>query len=163
MSLAENLKALQAQKNLTTAEFAEKANLPPDTINKIRAGATQNPNMETLSRMASALECSIDDLVGLAKHEPDVRDLLPEQMPTDPEAMVELFCGTLRRQTVNHEKTLAEIRKDRNWWRGAALALMCTALVMLVIAIVMVSLLYWDMSHPTEGNIVYSMIQNSMH
>lgn len=163
MSLAENLKALQAQKNMTTAEFAEKANLPPDTINKIRAGATQNPNMETLTRMAVALECSIDDLAGIQKSEPDVRDLLPETMPTDPESMVEIFCGTLRRQTINNEKTLAELRKDRNWWRGAALGIMGTALLLLTIAIGMVCLLYWDLSHPTEGNIIYTMMQNTAH
>lgn len=160
MTLAENVKHHQELKDMTTAEFAEKANLPADTINKIRSGTTQNPNMETLKRMAAALDCTIDELAGIEKDElADVRDLLSEQMPTDPEAMVALFCRTLRHQTINHEKTLAEIRKDRNWWRGAALGVMCTALILLTIAIGMVCLLYWDLSHPTEGNILYTLMQ----
>lgn len=159
MPLSENLKRLQSQKNLTTAEFAEKANLPPDTINKIRAGSTQNPNMETLTRMAGALGCSIDELVGVEKQDLNVRDLLPEHLPADPEAMVEMFCGTLRRQTISHEKNMAELRRDRNWWRGAALGIMCTALILLTVAIVLVCMLYWDLSHPTEGNILYALMQ----
>lgn len=163
MSLAENLKALQSQKNLTTAEFAEKANLPADTINKIRAGSTQNPNMETLKRMAAALGCSLDELVDGQKSDPveEMRDLLPEQLPADPEALVAMFCGTLRRQSISHEKTMAELRKDRNWWRGAALGIMCTALLLLIVCIIVVSVMYWDLSHPTEGNILYSFMQHS--
>lgn len=164
MTLAENVKHHQELKDMTTVEFAEKANLPADTINKIRAGTTQNPNMETLKRMAAALDCTIDQLAGVERDElEDVRELLPEQMPADPEAMVALFCKTLRQQTINHEKTMAEIRKDRNWWRGAALGIMCTALLLLIIAIIMVSILYWDLSHPTEGNIIYSIMQGAMH
>ena len=73
MSLAENVKYYQELKNMTTAEFASAANLPADTINKIRAGATQNPSMDTLRRMATALGCSIDDLAGMLKPDMDVR------------------------------------------------------------------------------------------
>lgn len=148
MSLADNLKALQSLKNLTTAEFAEKANLPVDTINKIRAGTTQNPNMDTLSRMAAALECSIDDLVGKPKADEKIRSLLPDQIPAEPEALVSMICGTLHRQAVSHDKTLAEVRKDRNWWRIA-----CICLLICVIAILV--FFYWDLSHPTMGNIRY--------
>ena len=90
MSLAENVKYYQELKNMTTAEFASAANLPADTINKIRAGATQNPSMDTLKRMATALGCSIDDLAGLPKPDMDVRELFPEDLPTDPEKLAAL-------------------------------------------------------------------------
>lgn len=158
MSLSENVKALQAQANLTTAEFAEKAKLPVDTINKIRSGATQNPNMDTLKRMAAALECSLDTLTGDPVPEEDVRDLLPDQLPADPEAMVALFCQTLKRQTVTHEKTLAEIRHDRDLWRRVALAAVAAGVIIMSLTLGMVCLTYWDLSHPLDGNILLGMI-----
>lgn len=161
MSLAENVKYHQELKNLTTQEFAAKANLPADTINKIRAGSTQNPSMDTLKRMATALDCSIDELAGMPEQEADVRDLLPKDIPKDPEAIVDMLCKTLKRQTISHEKAMYEVRRDRNWWRGAALAVMGCVIVTLVVIIVMVALLYWDLSHPTEGNILYSFIQHN--
>jgi len=158
MSLAENLKALQTQRNLTTAEFAEKANLPVDTINKIRSGSTQNPNMDTLKRMAAALDCSVDTLVGDGLPEENVRELLPEVLPADPEALVALFCQTLRRQSVNNEKTLAEIRHDRNWWRKIAILAIASGVIFTLITMVMVIITYWDLSHPMDGNILLGMI-----
>ncbi len=158
MALAENLKALQTQRNLTTAEFAEKANLPVDTINKIRNGSTQNPNMDTLKRMAAALECSVDTLIGIDVPGEDVRELLPEIMPADPEAMVALFCQTLKRQSVSHEKTLAEIRHDRDFWRRIALLAMVAGVIIMSLTLGMVCLTYWDLSHPLDGNILLGMI-----
>lgn len=157
MTLAENVKYYQELKNLTTAEFAAKANLPADTINKIRASATQNPSMDTLKRMAAALECSIDDLAGVPKPEPDVSTLLPDPLPSDPTEQLKLLCRTLQQQKDSHEHTLAEIRRDRNWWRGAALAIMGVAVVLILAVFFMVCLFYWDMSHPTEGNILWSV------
>lgn len=158
MSLSENVKALQTQANLTTAEFAEKAKLPADTINKIRSGATQNPNMDTLKRMAAALECTLDTLTGDPVPEEDVRSLLPDQLPTDPEAMVALFCQTLKRQTISHEKTLAEIRHDRDLWRRVALLALGAGVIIAGITLAVVCLTYWDLAHPLDGRILLGMI-----
>ena len=94
MTLAETVKHYQDLKNLTTQEFASQANLPVDTINKIRSGATQNPSMDTLKRMASALGCSIDQLADMPVSEFDTSKLLPN-MQQDFGGIAADFCGTL--------------------------------------------------------------------
>ena len=157
MSLAENVKHYQELKNMTTQEFAAKANLPVDTINKIRAGATQNPSMDTLKRMAAALNCSIDQLADMPEPDLNVRELLPKNLPMDHESLAEMFCGTLHRQQMAHENAIYEVRKDRKWWRVTAITVVVISIILLVVLLVLVALLYWDLSHPAEGNIIYTI------
>ena len=161
MSLAENVKYYQEQKNMTMAEFASAANLPADTINKIRAGATQNPSMDTLRRMATALGCTIDDLAGLPKPEMDVRDLLPEDLPTDPEKLAALVCKTVAIQEVAHKTAMHEVRKDRKWWRNATILVVVAGIVMQLLTMIMVARLYWDIINPADGSIRYVTVDNA--
>ena len=61
--LGERIKALKTAKGWTTQQLADAAGLPPDTINKIISGATKNPNFDTLRRLASALDTTVDKLM----------------------------------------------------------------------------------------------------
>ena len=154
MALADNLKYWQSLKNMTTDQLATKANVPRDTISKIRAGITRNPSMDTLQRLSTALECSIDDLVDVAPVDSaSVRELLPKKMPTDPEELANVICIALRSQRVSNDRVLTELRKDRNTWRKMAITLISIAVPCLLICMVMVIVLYWDLSHPGLGNI----------
>lgn len=154
MALADNLKYWQSLKNMTTDQLATKANVPKDTISKIRAGITRNPSMDTLQRLSTALECSIDDLVDVAPVDSaGVRELLPKKIPTDPEELANIICISLRNQRVSNERSLSELRKDRNMWRKLALTLLGIVIPCVLVCMVMLLVLYWDLSHPGLGNI----------
>ena len=156
MTLAESVKYHQELKNMTTQEFAAKANLPADTINKIRAGATKNPSMDTLLRMATALNCSVDELIGNPPPKIDnLRELLPETLPTDPEKLAALMCKTISIQGTAHEHAVHEIRKDRRWWRTAAILVIVACILLQLLTMLMVARMYWDMINPRDGNIRY--------
>lgn len=154
MALAENLKYHKSLKNWTTEKLAVEANVPKDTISKILAGITRNPSMDTLQKLSTALECSIEDLVDVAPVDStSVRELLPKKMPTDPEELANIICMALRNQRMTNERTMSELRKDRNTWRKTAIVLMTCMVPCLIVCMVMLLVLYWDLSHPGLGNI----------
>ena len=43
--------------------LAEKANLPYDTVKRVLSGKTPNPTLDTLDRLATALDCSLGDIL----------------------------------------------------------------------------------------------------
>ncbi|MEA2007478.1 MAG: helix-turn-helix transcriptional regulator [Patescibacteria group bacterium] len=63
MSIANNLKKIRAQKGLSLEKVARLADLSLNTIVKIENGANQNPTIDTLSKIAKALDISVDDLI----------------------------------------------------------------------------------------------------
>lgn len=155
MPIAENLRYWQDLQKLTTAELAIKANVPEATITKIRTRVTRNPNAETLQRLAKALGCSINDLTDSPSVEDsEIRDLLPKKLPADPEELVGLLCSTLRNQRLANDRTVAELRKDRNGWRKFALTLLGFLVPAMLVTLVLLAVMYWDLSHPGQGNIL---------
>lgn len=62
-NLADNLKRLRKTKGFTQEKLARLADLTNNTIIKIEAGKNQNPTLDTLKRIAQALEISVDDLI----------------------------------------------------------------------------------------------------
>jgi len=61
--IAENLKKLRAKKELSLEKIARLADLSLNTIVKIENGVNQNPTIETLTKIAKALEVGVDDLI----------------------------------------------------------------------------------------------------
>ena len=59
----ENLKRIKQEKNLSTPQLAERANLPEKTVSRILKGNTANPYLDTLDRLAHALDCTIGDIL----------------------------------------------------------------------------------------------------
>lgn len=59
----DNLKELKKEKNMSTKQLAERANLPEKTVIRILSGKTLNPYLDTLDRLAVGLECSIGDII----------------------------------------------------------------------------------------------------
>lgn len=159
MPISDNLKHMQDIRGLTTEDLADLSGVPSSTINKIRSKVTLNPNADTLQRLAKALNCTINDLTDTPTvDEAELRDLLPKALPTDPEALLELFLGTLRNQRLATDRAQAELRKDRNFWRKMCIVGLGALVPLAVFTAVMVCVLYWDLSHPTEGNIIWSAV-----
>ncbi len=63
MSIANNLKKIRAEKGYSLERVARLADLSLNTIVKIENGANKNPTIDTLSKIAKALEIGVDDLI----------------------------------------------------------------------------------------------------
>ena len=155
MPISQNLKYWMDVRHTTTAALSEKANIPAPTITKIRTGETKNPNADTLQRIAKALDVSINDLTDTpAIDDDELRDLLPKKLPADNEELVGMIVNTLRNQRISNERTMAELRKDRNFWRQMLIICVGIILPLLIVTFAITCFMYWDLSHPTEGNII---------
>lgn len=61
----DNLRELRKENGLTQRELGEKANLSETTYQAYELGRTE-PSLETLTKLADVLECSVDYLLGRA-------------------------------------------------------------------------------------------------
>ena len=61
--IADNLKKLRAKKGLSLEKIARLAGLSLNTIVKVENGVNTNPTIETLSKIAKALEIGVGDLI----------------------------------------------------------------------------------------------------
>lgn len=62
--LATNIKKLRKRKKLSQDQLARLADIPYNTLIKIESGRSKNPTFETLSKLADALDVSLDGLTG---------------------------------------------------------------------------------------------------
>lgn len=63
MNIAENLKRIRADKGYSLEKVARLSELSLNTVVKIENGANKNPTIDTLSKIATALEVGVDDLI----------------------------------------------------------------------------------------------------
>jgi XRE family transcriptional regulator of biofilm formation len=61
--IADNLKRLRDKKGYSLEKVARLSDLSLNTIVKIENGVNQNPTIETLIKIAKAMEVEIDDLI----------------------------------------------------------------------------------------------------
>lgn len=61
--IADNLKRLRDKKGYSLEKVARLSDLSLNTIVKIENGVNQNPTIETLFKIAGALEVEVDDLI----------------------------------------------------------------------------------------------------
>ena len=62
-NITKNLRRLRESKELSQEKLARLADVANNTIIKIEAGKNQNPTLDTLKKIAKALEISVDDLI----------------------------------------------------------------------------------------------------
>lgn len=62
--LADNMKKYRKKLKLTQEALARKADISYNTVIKLESKGIIDPRMETLKKLANALNVSIDDLVG---------------------------------------------------------------------------------------------------
>lgn len=65
--LAQNIRKLRLKKGLSQERLARLADISNATLIKIEAGVAKEPTITTVSKIANALEISIDELVGKVK------------------------------------------------------------------------------------------------
>ena len=62
-NITKNLRKLRESKGFTQEKLARLADVANNTIIKIEAGKNQNPTLDTLKKIAKALEVSVHDLI----------------------------------------------------------------------------------------------------
>jgi len=65
--LAQNIRKLRLKKGLSQEKLARLADISNATLIKIEAGVAKEPTIITVTKIADALEVSIDELVGRVK------------------------------------------------------------------------------------------------
>jgi putative transcriptional regulator len=63
MIIASNVKKIRAEKGYSLEKIARLADLSLSTVVKIEDGTNQNPTINSLSKIAKALEVTVDDLL----------------------------------------------------------------------------------------------------
>lgn len=58
-----NIKKVRLAQNISQDTLSKRANVAFHTVAKIEAGATPNPTIDTVKKIADALKISIDDLM----------------------------------------------------------------------------------------------------
>ena len=155
MPIAENLKYWMEVRRITTAALAEKCNVPESTITKIRTRQTMSPNADTLKSLAKGLGVTVNDLTDVPSVEDEeLRDLLPKKLPGASDELLCTVLTALRNQRLASDRTVDELRRDRNFWRKFTVICLGIIIPVSVITLALVLFMYWDLSHPHEGNIL---------
>lgn len=74
--LSERLRTLLAERKLSIQEYAEMCDLPVETIRNIYYGKSNDPKLSTAVKMASALNLSVNCLMGQCMHTKEERAIL---------------------------------------------------------------------------------------
>ncbi len=61
-TIAKNIKRLRKKKGISQDKLSKLAEVAYNTIIKIESGAIQNPTIETVQKIAKALDISLDEL-----------------------------------------------------------------------------------------------------
>ena len=64
MNWLDNIKRLKKEKNLTNESLSERSGISLGTLNKLLAGATEDPKLSTLLALSRALGVSMDEMLG---------------------------------------------------------------------------------------------------
>lgn len=62
--IASALKRTMEKNKFTISQLADLTDISEDTIKAIRSGRTKNPGIQVIIRLADAMKCSIDELIG---------------------------------------------------------------------------------------------------
>ena len=96
----DNLKEAKARTNMSCAQIAEATNLPERTISRIFAGKTPNPWIDTLDRIASALNVTLAEILV------DTKTVLGDQSLATLQSQIEVV--TAERDLALAEKAILE-------------------------------------------------------
>ena len=65
--IGKNLKKLRKQRSLSQDRLSKLADISYNTVIKLESGGINNPTIETLQKIAKALEVSVDNLLNLGR------------------------------------------------------------------------------------------------
>ena len=74
MEIGERIKQLRAARHLTQTALAARAGVPQSLISRLEGQTRDNPSADVLKRLAQALHCSADYLIGMHDEEESDHD-----------------------------------------------------------------------------------------
>lgn len=134
-SVGERIKARKQALGITANDLFEKSGVPLDTINNIVYARISNPSIDSLSRIALALDTTLDYIV-LGKTQPDPAKDETAKAPepkqhVDIEQLIEILSDAHRREMESQarakDEIIVELHESRNFWRKMS----CTLIVFL--------------------------------
>lgn len=134
-SVGERIKARKQFLGITANDLFEKSGVPLDTINNIVYGRITNPSIESLSKIAIALDTSLDHLVLGKPLETAAKVELPKEpehkCKFDIERYIQVLTEVHQREMESHSRAkdelIVELRDSNNFWRK----LSCTLIAFL--------------------------------
>ena len=57
------LESMRKRRNLNQRELSDRSGVPQPMISEIERGIVQNPQINTMYKLARALKCTVDDLI----------------------------------------------------------------------------------------------------
>ena len=80
MGLAQNLRTIRQQKQLTQPALADKSGVSKGYVYMLESEEMTNPTLDILHKIAAALDCTIADLTGDPKVAPRTATEVPESL-----------------------------------------------------------------------------------
>lgn len=146
--LADNVKALMKEKNLSIGEVCRRSGVSESTLQRIRNGTTMDPGIETLSAIAKVLGVSSDELRG-------TEEIKTVPVPIDPPKLDE--------RRVSYE-LFVEVRDSRDSWRDAAnrkdKIIGFLTVITSVLTTAIIALFVYDFANGDRGHILYEAAAN---
>ena len=62
-TISENIRKLRAKLGLTQDDLAKKADIKYTTLMKVESGTVNKPSVQTMAKIAKALDVAIEDLI----------------------------------------------------------------------------------------------------
>ena len=85
----------------TNQTLADKSGIPLATVNRIVAGQTENPNVQTLTALATALDITMDEIVGL---------MIRSETPVQPSPVVNMYENMTQTLQAVHRSGVQELK-----------------------------------------------------
>ena len=149
-SVGERIKARKEALHITANDLCERSGVPIDTINNIIYARISNPSIDSLGKIAMALETTLDYLVFGNCPNPQTEEKSHEDHHCcfDSERYIQSLMDVHKRELEelgkSKDELIEELRKSRNFWRKLACILMGFLGAILV-------WFTWDILHPDEG------------
>ena len=142
-SVGERIKARKHALDITANDLSEKSGVPLDTINNIVYGRITNPGIDALTRIALALDTTLDHIILGKDPSPQKEETVDPKDHNnhfDPEKYVQILTDVHKRemdaQAKAQEDLIEELRASANLWRKLSCSLICFFGVILVYFIV---------------------------
>ena len=124
-AVGERIKARKHELGITANDLYERSGVPLDTINNIVYGRTADPRIESLAKIAQALDISLDYIVFGKDQDPQ-----PQQKEDHPsehkchyntERYIQTLTEVHQRELENHckakDELITELRQNNVFWR----------------------------------------------
>ena len=105
MAWLKNLLDIKKEKNMSTATIAIRSGLPEKTVRRVLSGETQNPYLDTLDRIATALGVGIGDILA------GTRAVVSDESNAELQAIIDALTAENSKLKASELSLLLELEK----------------------------------------------------